>query len=162
MTGDQEAPFRTGRREWTWQEDSRRARLRADGLGHRAGARPPGYKTIVREVETGVLEEGPRPHREVPRRRRREGQGHAEARTRRSQPVGHDEARGPQGLRPRSSRRSSRTSTRRRRPTPRSTPSSATTRSSARTPRRSASPSWRRRRSGRTGSAGCTSSTRCR
>ena len=39
-----------------------------------------------------------------------------------------------------------------------STASSASTRSSARTPRRSASPSWPRRRSGRIGSPGCTSS----
>ena len=40
--------------------------------------------------------------------------------------------------------------------------SSARTRSSCRTPRRSASPSSRRRPSAPTGSAGCTSSTRCR
>ena len=60
-----------------------------------------GYKTIVREVEEPFLTEGPRPHREVPRRRRREREGHrgGEGQDAR-QPVRHDEARGPDGLRP--------------------------------------------------------------
>ena len=36
-----------------------------------------GYKTIVREVEDSLVKKGLGPDREVPRRRRREGQGHA-------------------------------------------------------------------------------------
>ena len=42
-----------------------------------------GFKTIVLEVNEDVAQEGPRPHREVPHRRRREGQGHRGARRRR-------------------------------------------------------------------------------
>ena len=50
-----------------------------------------GYKTIVREVNEDVARQGPRPHQEVPRRRRREGQGDAEdARHDARQPDGHD------------------------------------------------------------------------
>ena len=60
-----------------------------------------GYKTIVREVERRLPRQGPGPHQEVPRRRRREGQGHRRGEGHDArQPVGHDEVRGLEGLRP--------------------------------------------------------------
>ena len=139
------------------------AGLRPDGLRHCTGRAAAGYKTIVREVNEPRFRQGHRPYHEIPRPTAlRKGKVTAEAR---DKTLGNltgttdlDDLKDcdlvieaiVENLEDK------------RRTYARSRRSSRPTRSSRRTRRRSASPSWPRRRSGRTGSAACTSSTRFR